>query len=152
EAFALFTKNGLESPVSWKSFKSALDGNTEAAWITAAMERSVVSAVSPDLDRDDEQIIRTSEEGQIYRLIVTRRFEFYDGSAMAHMYIIPALRLGFLESSDAAVTLGFINVATKYRETFIDQSSDLSYLNYHMKPTFEQLVSKVERSVRQLVM
>lgn len=151
EAFALFTKNGLESPVSWKSFKSALDGNTEAAWITAAMERSVVSAVSPDLDRDDEQIIRTSEEGQIYRLIVTRRFEFYDGSAMAHMYIIPALRLGFLESSDAAVTLGFINVATKYRETFIDQSSDLSYLNYHMKPTFEQLVSKVERSVRQLM-
>lgn len=54
----------------------------EAVWITAAIERSVVSAVSPDLVRDDEQIVRTSEDGQIHRLIVTPRFEFYDGSAM----------------------------------------------------------------------
>jgi hypothetical protein len=150
DAFSLFM-NGIESPVSWRAFKAALAGNSEAVWITAAIERSVVSAVAPGLDRDDENIIRVSEGGEIYRLIVTRRFEFYDGSAMAHMYFIPALRFAFLEDSDAAITLGFINVATKYREIFLNKQSELSVLNYHKKPEFEELRSKVRRSIRQLL-
>ncbi|WP_156928853.1 hypothetical protein [Bradyrhizobium sp. th.b2] len=151
DAFSLFTKAGMESPVSWRAFKSALAGNSESVWITAAIERSVVSAIAPDIDRDDEQIIRISEDREIYRLIVTRRFEFYDGSAMAHMYFIPALRFAFLEDSDAAVTLGFINVATKYREIFLNKKSDLSLLNYYTKPDFDELRSKVRRSIRQLL-
>jgi hypothetical protein len=151
DAFALFTRAGMESPVSWRAFKAALVGNSESVWITAAIERSVVSAVSPDLDRDDEQIIRTSENGQIYRLIVTQRFEFFDGSALAHMYLIPALPFAFLENSDAAVTLGFINVATKYREIFLNKASELSVLNYYRKPDFEELQSKVRRSIRELL-
>lgn len=151
DAFSILTKNSMEGPVTWRILKSALLANSECAWITAAIERSVVSAVAADVDRDDEQIIRTSDKGRIYRLIVTRRFEFFDGSAVVHMYLIPALRAAFLENSDAAITLGFINVATRYREIFINPNSELSVRTYHIRPDFDELQSRVKRSIRQLL-
>ena len=102
EAFSLFKVGAADGMMNWSSFKSTLQDTPEANWITASIERSAISAIAPDIARDDEQIIRAPDTGSIYRLIITRRFEFYDGSKLVHMYFIPALRLAFLESSDTA--------------------------------------------------
>ncbi|MBY5871902.1 hypothetical protein ACC699_03835 [Rhizobium ruizarguesonis] len=150
EAFALFNLGASDGTMNWDTFKSNLK-NKEASWIIAAIERSVISAVSPDIARDDEQIIRSPDTGSIFRLIITRRLEFYDGSRVIHMYMIPALPVAFLENSNAAVTLGYINVAVKYRAVFLDPSSDLGYLSYYMKMEFDELKSKVRRSIRELL-
>jgi hypothetical protein len=151
EAFSLFKMSAVDGFMSWGTFKANLESNSEATWITASIQRSAVSAISPDLPRDDEQIIRAPRDGAIFRLIITRRFEFYDGSALVHLYFIPALRFAFLENSATAITLGFINVAVKYRELFINPASDLSVLDYYREPEFDELKSKVRRSIRQLL-
>jgi hypothetical protein len=149
EAFSLFKVGAADSVMTWGSFKSALQGAAEANWIIASIERSAISAVSPDIARDDEQIIRAPDGGAIYRLIITRRLEFFDGSKLVHMYFIPALRFAFLEKSNTAVTLGYINVAVRYRSVFIDPSSPLGVLDYYRSIEFDQLKSKVRRSIRE---
>lgn len=151
EAFSLFKIGAADGIMTWGGFKAALQDSAEANWIIASIERSAISAVSPDIARDDEQIIRAPDGGSIFRLIITRRLEFYDGSKTVHMYFIPALRFAFLEKSDTAVTLGYINVAVKYREIFIDPDSPLSVLDYYRKIEFSELKSKVRRSVRELL-
>ncbi len=151
EAFSLFKVGAADRTISWGNFKSALQHSPEANWIIASIERSAISAISPDIARDDEQIVRAPDTGSIYRLIITRRFEYFDGSKLVHMYFIPALPLAFLESSDTSVTLGYINVAVKYREIFIDPSSPLSVLDYYREVEFDELKSKVRRSMRQLL-
>jgi hypothetical protein len=150
-AFSLFKVGAADGTMNWSSFKSTLQDSQEANWIIAAIERSTISAIAPDIARDDEQIIRAPDTGSIYRLIITRRFDFYDGSKLVHMYFIPALRLAFLESSDTAITLGYINIAVKYREIFIDPSSPLSVLDYYRKIEFAELKQKVRRSIRELL-
>jgi hypothetical protein len=151
DAFSLFQTGSADGQMSWGDFKAALQDTAEATWIIASIERSAISAISPDIERDDEQIIRTPDKGSIYRLIITRRFEFYDGSKLVHMYFIPALRFVFLEKSNSAIALGYINVAVKYRKIFIDPAGDLSILDYYRKTTFEDLKSKVRRSIRELL-
>ncbi|EJB08247.1 hypothetical protein Rleg9DRAFT_7284 [Rhizobium leguminosarum bv. trifolii WSM597] len=150
EAFALFKVGASDGTMNWGTFKSELN-DKEAPWIIAAIERSVISAVSPSIARDDEQIIRSPDTGAIFRLIITKRLEFYDGSRVIHMYLIPALPVAFLENSNAAVTLGYINVAVKYRAIFLDPASDLGYLSYYMQVEFDELKSKVRRSIRELL-
>lgn len=52
---------------------------------------------------------------------------------------------------DTAVTLGYINVAVKYRETLIDPESPLSVLDYYRRIEFDDLKSKARRSIRELL-
>ena len=153
EAFSLFKVGAADNIMSWGTFKSMLQDAHEANWIVASIERSAISAISPDIARDDEQIIRTpvSDAGSIFRLIITRRFEFYDGSKLLHMYFIPALRFAFLERSDVAITLGYINVAVRYRQIFIDPAGPLAVLDYYRSFEFDELKSKVRRSMRELL-
>jgi len=151
DAFSLFKVGAVDGKMSWSTFKSTLKDALEATWIIGSIERSVISAISPDVARDDEQIIRAPDTGSIFRLIITRRFEFYDGSRLVHVYFIPALRFAFLENSKTAITLGFINVAVKYREMFINPASELSVLDYYRRIEFDEFKSKVRRSMRQLL-
>jgi TIR domain len=151
EAFSLFKVGAVDGMMTWSAFKSMLKGSSEASWIIGSIERSAISAISPDIARDDEQIIRSPDTGSIFRLIITRRFEFYDCSKLVHMYFIPALRFAFLETSNTAVTLGFINIAIKYRDIFIDPTSDLSVLDYYRQVEFDELRAKVRRSIRELL-
>jgi hypothetical protein len=151
EAFSLFKIGAADGTMNWDTFRSLLKDSPEASGIIGAIERSVISAISPDMARDDEQIIRSPETGSIFRLIITRRFEFYDGSKLVHMYLIPAIRLAFLESSNKAITLGYINIAIKYRDIFIDPTSPLSILDYYRQVDFDDLKGKVRRSIRELL-
>jgi hypothetical protein len=154
KAFSLFNISAADGELTWGNLKATLHGEhetPEATWIIASIERSAISAISPDIPRDDEQIIRAPYDGSIFRLIITRQFEFYDGSRSVHMYFIPALRFAFLEDSNAAITLGLINIAVKYREIFVNPASELSVLDYYRQVEFDDLRSKVRRSIRQLL-
>jgi hypothetical protein len=153
-AFSIFLKGFASESTSWGELKANLGdpNDPDRAAITAAVERAIISAVSPDIPRDDEQLIRSPSTGSIYRIIVTKRFELYDGNTLVNMYFIPAMRFVFLEESNIAVTLAFINVAIKYREVFLNTKSELSILDYYREMTPSQLRSKVRRSVRELLM
>jgi hypothetical protein len=153
-AFSLFKVEEESDQLTWAEFKQCLQANMGermAKTGIAAIERTAVSAVSPALDRDDDQILRTPDK-MIYRLIVTKQLEFFDGSKLVDMYLIPTLRLAMLEYSKSAVTLRFIDVAVKYRDLFLNPASEVSALEFQRDHSFEAFRAKVQEVVRQLAL
>jgi hypothetical protein len=105
------------------------------------------------IERDDGQIIKALDGNSIYRIIITRQFEYYDGSKLVHMYFIPVMRLAFQDGSDAAITLGFINVAIRYRELFLNPTSDISLAGfYRLGGNFTELKKKIHNAMRELLL
>src|SRR5262249_11411738 len=124
----------------------------EAEPLLSAIERAVVSAMSPAIARDDGQLVR-APQGGVYRIIITRQIEFYDGSRLINMYLIPILRLAFLDDSALAVTLGFIQVAIRYREMFANPARDLSYNGFYLLANDPvELRERVQRAMRELLL
>lgn len=152
-AFSLFKIADEGDVLRWDDFKSSLQTSigANAGPTIASIERSAVSAMSPTLDRDDDQIIN-SPDGVIYRVIITKQFEYYDGSKLAHMYFIPMLRTAILEHSRSAVTLGFVNMATRYRDLFLNPASDLSIMEFQRDSEFAVFSDKVRQVRRQLML
>lgn len=154
DAFSLFKLDEDVNELTWEEFKQCLHASMEARdakTSIAAIERTAVSAISPALDRDDDQIMRTSDK-TIYRLIVTKQLEFYDGSKLVQMYLIPTLKLAMLEYSKSAVTLRFIDVAVKYRDLFLNPASEVSTLEFQRDHPFDVFKAKVQEVARQLAL
>jgi hypothetical protein len=117
----------------------------------SSIEGSAVSALSPSLNRDDEQIIKDPKSGELYRIIVTKQYEFYDGSKLLNMFFIPVMRLAFLKDTPVGITLGLINVAVKYRELFLNPASEMSLQAFY-KVSGRALVEEVKKVVREITL
>jgi hypothetical protein len=150
-AFSLFKVNEEDEELNWGQFKESLRGSMgeDAEPTITSIQRSAVSAISQAKVRDDDQIVR-APDNMIYRLIVTKQLEYYDGSKLVHMYFIPGLSLAILENSRSAVTLRLINVAAKYRDLFLNPGSSLSLIEFHRDPPFDDFRQRVQEVVRQL--
>ena len=92
-AFKLFGINLDESTMTWKRFKERIlsTPGTSKSLAVQAIQRAFISAVSPSITRDNEQIVRGIEDNRIYRIIVTRHFDYYDGRKVFNIYLIESL-------------------------------------------------------------
>ncbi len=151
-AFNIFQLNIQADEIKWEDFKRLMKEQlgTDFAPIISSIERSAISTFSPRIDRDDEQIIKAPRTGDLYRIIVTKQFEYYDGSRVLHMYFIPVIHLAFLENSDVAITLGLINVAVEYRELLLNSESEMSLQAFYKRYKFDELKEKVGTVIRRI--
>ncbi|HMM91134.1 hypothetical protein [Bradyrhizobium sp.] len=76
---------------SWKTFKDELCRKhpKNAPFVTEAIESAIKSAFDEG-PVDNDQIFLSAKR-QMYRVIVTRYFEYYDGTRSMHVYFIPFL-------------------------------------------------------------
>jgi hypothetical protein len=151
-----FTTLGIDEQaheIKWKDFKNSVTEKlgSDAAPMISSIEGSAVSALSPSLNRDDEQIIKDPKSGELYRIIVTKQYEFYDGSKLLNMFFIPVMRLAFLKDTPVGITLGLINVAVKYRELFLNPASEMSLQAFY-KVSGRALVEEVKKVVREITL
>jgi hypothetical protein len=149
-----FTTLGIDeqaNEIKWKDFKNSVTEKlgSDAAPMISSIEGSAVSALSPSLNRDDEQIIKDPKSGELYRIIVTKQYEFYDGSKLLNMFFIPVMRLAFLKDTPVGITLGLINVAVKYRELFLNPASEMSLQAFY-KVSGRALVEEVKKAVHDI--
>lgn len=153
EAFSLFRVDNSAGELSWADFKEQLKTSSvpNAETIVASIERCATTAVSPTMDRDDEQIIR-GPDGLIYRVIVTKQLEYYDGSKLLHMYFIPILQVAVFQTSKSAIVLAFIAIATKYRDIFLNPASDVSIMEFNRTDNLALFKDKVRNVVKLILM
>jgi hypothetical protein len=134
-AFELFGIDLEDSTMTWQEFKERILSipGTSKSLTVLAIERAFISAVSPSTIRDNEQIIRGIKDDKIYRIIVTRHFDYYDGRKALNMYLIERLQCSIFGDKDTSIILGFINIAAKYRFMFIEERSSLSLMSLKLE-------------------
>jgi hypothetical protein len=111
----------------------------------------VVSAISPSTQTDNDQIFR-SYDGKIYRILITRQMDYYNGQKVCNVYFIPKLHVGEYGDSNISVILGFVNVAARYRSIFIDKKSQLSLESFILEPDYLQVSNKIRQLVREILL
>jgi hypothetical protein len=153
EAFEVFGIDLADNTIFWRDFKEEIlshSGNTSAATVLA-IERAFISAASPKMTRDNEQIIRGFGDNRIYRLIVTQHFDYYDGRKVLHMYLIEVLESAIFGDNKTSIILGLINIAAKYRFIFIEPESELSLTSFKIeRKSPKEMQEKVRKLIREL--
>jgi hypothetical protein len=158
-AFELFGIHLDESTMTWKRFKERIlsTSGTSKHLAVKAIERAFVSAVSPSITRDNEQIIRGIADNNIYRIVVTRHYDYYDGRKVLNMYLIESLQPSIFGDEDTSIILGFIDIAAKYRFMFVEDRSPFSLMAFRLEKnrlekTPKQLQEKVRALIRELLL
>jgi hypothetical protein len=130
DAFRIFGIFRDSAILSWDDFRSALfeDPPKQGGFILRAIEDAVRSAlrVGPV---DNDQIF-CSQTGDLYRIIITRHYLYFDGRKHMNMYLIPMLN----RYSDKLplIVLALLNVASRYKVKFLAADSKYSITNYEM--------------------
>jgi hypothetical protein len=156
DAFDIFGVGSADSDegITWQQFKQSVADQLKqtSSPLISAIERAFVSAVSPIIEIDNEQIIRSPRDNRVYRVIVTRQYDYYDGRKILHMYFIETLRRAYLGNNRTSTILAFVNLAAKYRFIFLERESELSVESFILERNPQILQDKVRQVIRQLVL
>lgn len=110
--------------VTWGKLKASLIDNLHesAANFINAVEYAASSALS-SMPTDNDQLV-LADDRNVYRVIVTRHYAYFDGSRTMHVYFIPMLKDKLDGPGSRALTL--LRLATRFRMMFLEDSSPLS--------------------------
>jgi hypothetical protein len=152
-AFGIFGISQLNDMTTWGEFRNevrsrdALGGSS----VLLAIEQAVISAISPAVNLDNDQIFKSSND-QIFRVLVTRQMDYYNGRKVVHVYFIQKLQGSTLGNNDTSTILGFINLAAKYRFIFIERDSLLSVESFMFEPDRTKIQNKARQLIRELLL
>ena len=147
---------GIAEPrdtLKWGEFrrKMRVRDTPGASSILVAIEQAVISAISSETPTDSDQILKSVDD-QIYRVIVTRQLDYYNGQKLVHVYFIKRLSARMLGDNATSCILGFINVAAKYRFIFVEPDSALSVDSFILEHEAAKTQYKVRQLVRELLL
>jgi hypothetical protein len=125
-SFSIFGASSNNGTTTWNNFKADIMNTMGGKFTISSVERSAISAISPNIIRDDEQLIRDHSTKQVYRIIISSQWEYYDASRVINMMFVPTIWLGSGMNSDASITIGYIAIASKARDLFLHAASPLS--------------------------
>jgi TIR domain len=152
-AFDIFGMSQQNEALTWREFRNvvksrdALGGSS----ILLAIEQAVISAISPAIPINNDQILKSSSD-QIFRVLVTRQLDYYNGCKVIQVYFIQKLQCNPLGNNTTSTILGFVNVAAKYRFIFIEQESSLSVESFMFEPEPLKIQNKVRQLIRELLL
>jgi hypothetical protein len=148
-ALEIFGISVAYDAITWGEFRSAVNSRDALAGssILHAIEQAVISAISPVLRIDNDQIIESIDE-QIFSLVVTQQTQYYDGRTIVQVYFIQKFQAGSPRDETSTV-LGFINVATKYLAIFAHDSL-LSVESFAREPDATKVQDKTRELIRQM--
>ncbi|MBD9449668.1 hypothetical protein [Rhizobium sp. RHZ01] len=119
--------SGLEpAKRTWAEFKAEIQkldqpyGN-----VIHAIEQTLTSAlvVGPV---DNDQVIRSPVDNNLYRLIITEQFEYYDGRRTVNLWLFPFINFRTFGDRSTSLLLSFVVLAAKYRFLFLEAESPYS--------------------------
>jgi hypothetical protein len=100
-ALDIFGISQQNETLTWGDFRNqvrsrdALGGSS----ILLAIEQAVISAISPAVRIDNDQILKSSDD-QIFRVLVTRQLDYYSGRKVVQVYFIRKLQGSELGNND----------------------------------------------------
>jgi hypothetical protein len=152
-AFEIFGISQLNDTTTWREFRNEVRSRDVlgGSSVLLAIEQAVISAISPSVRLDNDQILKSSND-QIFRVLVTRHIDYYNGRKVVHVYFIQKLQSSALGNNGTSTILGFINVAAKYRFIFIERDSLLSVESFMFEPDSSKIQNKVRQLIRELLL
>jgi hypothetical protein len=154
KAFELFNLADRKEDLSWSDFLGQLSktAGDEAAAIARAIQHVFDSAVSNVSTVDNDQLVRSPQDQKLYRVLVTRHFDYYNGRKVVNMYFIEKLRKHEFGDQDTSILLAFINVTARYRFIFLEPESELSEEAFIVETNPLQLQDKIHRVLHEIVL
>ncbi len=151
DAFRIFGINQSGTNMSWDKFCTGLKAGSSrhSSFILNAIEDAARSALSAG-PVDNEQFF-VSPDGNMYRIIVTRHYAYYDGSRHMNLYLVPMLS----RFSDGlpSIVLALLNVACRYKSKFLEKKSEFSPDNYKLvRYDFPEFRALARRHLRALLL
>jgi hypothetical protein len=152
-ALDIFGISQQNDVLTWNEFRTQVRSRDSlgGSSVLLAIEQAVMSAVSPSIRLDNDQILQSSND-QIFRVLVTKQLDYYNGRKVVHVYFIQRLQDSELGDNDTSKILGFINVAAKYRFIFIESDSTLSVESFIFEPDAGKVQTKVRELIRELLL
>ena len=152
-ALEIFGIAEARETLKWGDFRKKMRTRDTlgASSILVAIEQAVVTAISSETPTDSDQILKSIDD-QIYRIIVTRQLDYYNGQKLVHVYFIKKLSSRVLGDNATSCILGFINVAAKYRFIFVEPDSSLSVDSFILEHEPEKIQYKVRQLIRELLL
>lgn len=139
KAFDVFGLNNINQEVTWEHFCSQLEvrdlARPEATFIKESIQRSVRSGLNPG-PVDNDQFFMSPANRQRYRIIVTRHYEFFDESAIMHMYLVPFISQ--YKDKSSSTNIDIMMMSALFRMTFIDSNRSEVTLKYFESIRFDK--------------
>ncbi|SPP92769.1 toll/interleukin-1 receptor domain-containing protein [Bradyrhizobium vignae] len=153
-AFGLFKIDRLDGMILWKDFCGELtkQNSADAAATIRAIERVFETALSEGSNVDNDQLVRAPKDGKLYRVLVTRHFDYFNGRKVVHMYFIEKLKRGDHGKAETVTLLAFLNVAARYRAIFIEADSAISPEAFKLETDPLELQSKVRLLQKEIIL
>jgi hypothetical protein len=152
-ALEIFGISQQNDTLKWNEFRDKVRARDPlgGSSILIAIEQALISAVSPALRTDNDQILKSSDD-QIFRVLVTRQLDYYNGQKVIHVYFIKKLQGSSLGNNATSTILGFINVSAKYRFIFIERDSSLSVESFLLEHEPAKIQYKIRQLIRELLL
>ena len=152
-SFDIFGVSGGGSDfLTWKDFKNQVESREGGSSIVLAIEDVLISAISPGRLLENDQIVRSPVNDNIYRILVTRQIDFFNGRKIVDVYFVQTLKGRGLGDPDTSIILAFINVAAKYRFIFIERDSPLSVESFSISKDQDVLKKLVRQLIHELLL
>lgn len=149
--FSLFVSDYNKNSIQYDEFRrKLLDKRYEhGAFALSAIEEAARTALRAG-PVDNEQFF-LSPKDELYRIIVTRHFSYYDGSRVMNMYFVPALQRD--ADSKQAHVISLLRVAVSFKSLFLGDGSELSAASFkRVRHDFSKVKEKIDRFLRQFLL
>ncbi|MGO4486599.1 toll/interleukin-1 receptor domain-containing protein [Rhizobium pisi] len=113
-----------ETSIAWKDFVDSASSQFKLIW-KSTIEKVVLLSLD-QLEADNSQIIVSGYEQDIYRLILTKRIRYNNGSTEFHLYLVKVLKPNPLGNERTTRILKALGLCCRFRFMFFESASEFS--------------------------
>jgi TIR domain len=115
-------------------------------FVLGAITEAARDALSSGPTKSDQFFL--APDKNVYRVVVSRHFSYYDGSRVMHMYFVPFLNR--VSNDPILDVVSLLRVAVTYRMLFLSKRSDVSVAAFkRVRRDFTKVREKIDKFVRQ---
>jgi hypothetical protein len=121
---------GLPDPtLPWSSFVSKISDHRLGTSWREAIVSVVISSLRNKMEIDNSQVIVSSDEKHVYRVILTTSTSYYNGNREFSLYFVEALRRNDYGNRDTTLLLKGLELVCRFRFMFLEEKSEFSKMN-----------------------
>lgn len=128
----------------WPRFVDLLNNNLELGrfW-TGTLERLLISAY--DLDVDNSQIIASSDQRDLYRIILTTSTTYYNRTIDTSIYFVEVFRQPDYGNPATSMLLKGLQIVCRFRFLFLEEQSEFHCINVRLAdaPTLRSIAARI---------
>ncbi|PZM08072.1 toll/interleukin-1 receptor domain-containing protein [Rhizobium tubonense] len=111
-----------ETSVFWENFVENASAQFKLIW-KSTIEKVVFSSLD-QLEADNSQIIVSGAHQDVYRVILTKRIRYNNGSSEFHLYLVKVLKPNSLGNERTTRILKALGLCSRFRFMFFEKASD----------------------------